>query len=338
MIRVDYDDRVSHSPPIVLILGPTAGGKTALSVELALRLPGGGECISADSMQVYRGMDIGTAKPAAAERRGVPHHGFDLVDPGDAGFTVDSWLAFAERTVAEIRGRGAWPIVVGGTNLYVKALLYGLFEGPEPDEALRQELAELPLAELRAELERIDPTAAQRIHANDRRRTIRAIEVHRLTGRPISDWQREWDAAEPRPDVLVIGLDWPAEAINRRINARVRRMMEAGLLDEVRRLHDANELGEQAREALGYKQVIDHLEGRCSLDEAVEQIKIRTRRFAKQQRTWFRHFRRLPRSRWIEAQDLAAQDIVDKSLAFISERADLDPVEIEGTDRSDRSE
>lgn len=278
---------------IPVIVGPTAGGKTALAVRMAQLLAErgcAGEIISADSVQIFREMDIGSAKPDAHERAGIPHHLIDVVDPEDR-FTVHDWLATAERAVAQIRGRGAIPIVAGGTNLYIKAFLDGLFEGPEPDEALRVQLRALTQTERRAELERVDPAAAGRIHPNDERRTVRALEVFRQTGVPISEHQKQWDRRR-RPGAVLLVLDWPAEAINRRINRRVKQMMEAGLLDEVRLL--APRLGPQAREALGYKQLLRHLAGGWTLEEAVEQIKIETRRFAKNQRTWLRRLRTTP--------------------------------------------
>lgn len=290
--------------PILVLVGPTAGGKTRLAIELARALPQGGECISADSMQVYRGMDIGTAKPTLEERCGVPHHLLDLVGHDEEGFTVEIWLARAEAAIAEIRARGRVPIVVGGTNLYVRALLEGLFEGPEPDPRLRAELEATSTDELRAELERVDPDAAARIHREDRRRTVRAIEVFRLSGRPISALQTQWSSdprAAGRPDARVVGLEWPVEAINRRINDRVRAMMAAGFLDEVRSLLARAPFGRQSREAVGYEELSAHLAGRLPLDDAVEAIKIRSRRYAKQQRTWLRRFRPRPGSLWLDA-------------------------------------
>jgi tRNA dimethylallyltransferase len=304
--------------PIILILGPTAGGKTRLAIDLARALPDGGECISADSMQVYRGMDIGTAKPTPQEQAEVPHHLLDIVDPSDETFSVDTWLGLAEEAIAAIRSRGRHPIVVGGTNLYVQALLAGLLEGPEPDVPLRRSLQTLDSTALRQRLLKVDPAAAQRIHPNDRKRTIRAIEVQEQTGRPLSDLQRQWQSGRIRDDVRILGLEWPVEAVNRRINARVKAMIEAGLAEETRGLWEAGRLGRQAREALGYKQIIDHLEGRLTLDEAAEQIKIRTRRFAKQQRTWLRRFRRHGCSTWLDASQLTAQDLVIKALEAIS--------------------
>jgi len=302
--------------PIILILGPTAGGKTRLSIDLANAI--GGECICADSMQVYRGMDIGTAKPTAAERAQAVHHLLDIADPAEDGFSVDTWLQLAEQTIADVRQRELHPIVVGGTNLYIKALLFGLFDGPEPDAALRSRLQAMDDAALRGWLERVDPVAAERIHRNDRKRTIRAVEVFELTGTPMSEHQSQWESGEIRDDVQIIGLDYPAEAINPRINARVRVMVEQGLVAEVKALYNAGALGLQAREALGYKQIIDHLEGRCTLDEAIEQIKIRTRRYAKQQRTWLRRFRAYPRSVWLDAVGQGPEKLLAQSVQAIN--------------------
>ena len=287
----------SNTHPLIVLVGPTAGGKTALSVRLGQDLPGGGECISADSMQVYEGMDIGTATPTLEERGGVPHHLLSIVRP-DTPFTLDDWLASAERAIADVRSRQHWPIIVGGTNLYVQALLFGLLDAPPPDQALRGELAAMDPAVLRAELQDRDPSAAARIHPNDLRRTIRAVEYARSTGRALSDAQVQWTEA-CRRDAHILGLDWPVEAINGRINARVGAMMDAGLLAEVQQLHESSMLGEQAAAGVGYAQLIDHLEGRCTLDEAIEQIKIRSRRLGKQQRTWLRRFRVLPNLTWI---------------------------------------
>ncbi|HMN95926.1 MAG TPA: tRNA (adenosine(37)-N6)-dimethylallyltransferase MiaA [Phycisphaerales bacterium] len=283
--------------PTIVLVGPTAGGKTRLAIELARRLPGGGVCIAADSMQVYRGMTIGTAKPTPDERSLAEHRLIDVAETEDDGFTVERWLRMARAAIDEIRAAQRWPIVVGGTNLYVKALLDGLFEGPPADEALRSALEPVSAADLRAELERVDPASAARIHPADRRRTIRAIEVHRLTGRPLSAHQVQWDRGRLGAAIgpaLIVGLEWPVEAINRRINDRVRAMIDAGLVEEVAELHAAGRLGTQARAALGYAQIVDHLEGRCTLEEAIEATKIASRRYAKQQRTWLKRFRAVP--------------------------------------------
>jgi tRNA dimethylallyltransferase len=303
--------------PIILVLGPTAGGKTELAIELAQRLPGGGECVCADSMQVYRGMDIGTAKPTAAQRESVPHHLLDVADPDGEDFSVDRWLALAEQVVREIRERRRWPIVVGGTNLYVQALLKGLCEGPGPDRQLRRDLEELDEPALRSWLERVDPEAATRIHPNDRRRAIRAIEVHERTGQPLSRMQSQWEQPEVRPDAVLIGLEYSPAAINRRINARVTRMVREGLAEETAALHGSGRLGSRARQALGYRQILDHLARGEPLDEAVEAIKIATRRFAKQQRTWLRRFSASPRSAWLAADEAQPQVLVEQALEAI---------------------
>jgi len=296
-----------------VIAGPTAGGKTALAVEVALSVNAkagrdAAEIISADSMLIYRGLNIGAAKPTPEERRGVPHHLIDVVEPTDR-FTVHDWLTAANRTIAEITARGNLPIVVGGTHLYIKALLEGLFEGPGEDAALRDRLRALPHDELRRRLEQVDPVAAARLHPNDLRRTIRALEVHELTGKTISELQTQWDQMRseepPRnggvPRSVLVGIDWSSEMLNPRINTRVRKMLDDGLLEEARDLWTSGRLGPQAREGLGYKQLIEHFEGRCSLEDAIEEIKIETRRFAKNQRTWLRRLRVSPGSVWIDA-------------------------------------
>ncbi len=293
--------------PFPVIVGPTAGGKSALALALARAWPSGGEIVSADAFQVYRGMDIGTAKPTPAERAAVPHHLIDLVDPGQT-FTVADWLRHADAAIRLIRARGRLPIVVGGTHLYVKVLLEGMFDGPGSNPTLRAELLRLSPAQLRAELERVDPDAARRLHPNDSRRTIRALEVFRLTGRPISAQQSQWDRSV-RNDAVLVGLVWPAAAINARINARVRAMLNMGLFEEVRALRPI--LTGQAAEALGYKQLLRVLEGRCSMDEAVEAIKVETRRFAKNQRTWLRRFRTMPGAIWIDAAVTPESEWVD---------------------------
>ena len=335
-MRTLPSNRVRDTKPIILILGPTASGKTELAIAIAQRL--GGECVCADSMQVYRGMDIGTAKPTAAQQAQVPHHLLDLLDPSEEGFSVDRWLALAEEAIEAIRGGGGggggaalraacggsesrptYPIVVGGTNLYVQALLEGLADGPAPDYELRERLNAADQDSLRGWLERVDPAAAERIHPNDRKRTVRAIEVFERSGRRISDMQqqRQWLRGEPRRDVRIIGLDFSIEAINRRINARVKAMIEAGLVDEVRRLLAGRGLGRQAAEALGYKQIRASLEGDGDLEAAIEQIRIQTRRFARQQRTWLRRFRAHPRAVWLDAAGEATQELVESAIRVI---------------------
>ena len=302
--------------PIILMLGPTAGGKTSLAISLAHALEGGGECICADSMQIYRGMDIGTAKPTQEEQEQAVHHLVDIVDPCDDGFTVETWLKLAEQTIEDIRKRGKWPIVVGGTNLYVQSLLFGMFDGPKCDQNKRDTLSAIANTTLQDRLRTLDPEAADRIHINDKRRLIRAIEVCEATGHPLSSLQSQWGKPMPREDAIMIGLSWPIKTINRRINSRVRAMFDTGFLEEATALQE--QLGKQASEALGYKQLLAHLQGECTLEEAKERIKILTRRYAKQQRTWLRRFQILPRTHFIEMDNKGTQHAATKALAYIS--------------------
>ncbi len=304
-----------------MILGPTAGGKTDLAIALALRLTDcdgqPGQIISADSMQIYRQMDAGTAKPSPAQREQVPHHLIDCIDPTDS-FTVSDWLTQADQLIEQLQQSGTRPIIVGGTNLYLNALLEGMFEGPPADPAFRESLAGISTHELHQQLSKQDADSAERIHPNDRKRLTRALEVLHQTGQPISQQQQQWSAAPTarqegeaedtryRHDPILIGLDWPREAINQRINLRVKWMFhpdKARVQDnyqswepeplpaEVTRLMQEEKLGPQSREALGYKQVLTALAGDMTMDEAYERTKILTRRFAKQQRTWMKRFR-----------------------------------------------
>jgi len=297
-----------------VIVGPTAGGKSSLAVAVALSLEAMGlpraEVVTCDSIQVYRGLDIGSAKPTPHEKRGVTHHLIDLVEPTET-FSVQDWLGRAERTIADIQARGATPIVVGGTHLYIKAFLEGIFEGPGSDEVLPAQLHAMDPDERRRELERVDPEAAERIHPNDARRTVRALEVFRLTGTPISEHQKQWDATT-RNDCVLVGLDWAAETINPRINTRVKQMIQRGLVEEARTLWGSDRLGPTAREALGYKQLIRYFKGECSLDQAIEQIKIETRRFAKNQRTWLRRLRTTPDSIWLDPTSSTTEDLAQR--------------------------
>ncbi len=313
---------------IVVILGPTAGGKSELAVAIAQRCDG--QIINADSMQVYRHLDAGTAKPTAAQRAAAPHHLIDCVEPTER-WTVADWLARAEQLIADLHAAGKLPIVVGGTNLYLKALLEGMFDGPPADPAFRESVAEAPAPKLHARLAAVDPAAAERIHRNDHKRIIRALEVHRATGKPISEQQAQWDSAANEKskienrnyhhDPILIGLRWPIEAINRRINARVKAMFfpaacglapeTESLVDETRRLEVAGLLGPQAREALGTKQALDHLAGRLTLDECFEQTKIDTRRYAKAQRTWLKRFRGV---RWFESAEQPFEQIARQAV------------------------
>jgi tRNA dimethylallyltransferase len=297
---------------MVLVLGVTASGKGRVAFDLARQL--GGEIVSIDSMKVYRRMDIGTAKPSPEARQQVRYHLIDIVEPSES-FSVGLFLERATAAIKDIRSRGRPVIAVGGTALYIKALLYGLFEGPGGNERIRTELRERAaadgLAALHAELAKIDSEAADRINPNDAKRIIRALEVHRLTGRPISSFQTQFDAARPMQDWTIIGLRRERAVESRRINARVKKMIELGLVDEVRSLlAEPKPLSQQARCAIGYAEIIGHLEGRMGLEDAVELIKKNTRRLAKGQRTWFKTFRPVT---WIDiGEEEPYESIMDR--------------------------
>jgi tRNA dimethylallyltransferase len=293
----------------ILILGVTASGKGRLAFSLAQSL--GAEIISIDSMKVYRRMDIGTGKPPKEAREKISYHLIDVVEPSES-FSVAAFLELANDAIAQIQSRGRPVIAVGGTALYIKAMLYGLFEGPGTDEQIRAQLrmrAETEGVKLYSELEKIDPEAAGRISPNDTKRIIRALEVYQITGKPISSFQRQWNADQTKHNWTIIGLRREKTEENKRINVRVKRMIEAGLVDEVKTLFAEDKpLSKQARCALGYAEIIDYLSGRTTLEDAVELIKKNTRRFAKSQRTWFKTFRDVS---WL---DIEPQDSAEKIL------------------------
>ncbi len=291
---------------LVVILGPTGSGKSALAMALARRL--GADVLSVDSMQVYRGMDIGTAKPSVAEKAEVRHHAVDVVDPTET-FTVARFVEIADAAIADCREREVPLIACGGTPLYYKALFEGLFEGPPANAELRARLQQQSNESMHERLGEVDPAAAARIHVNDRVRMVRALEVHELTGRAITDWQQQWNPERHRHDALWLGMAWEREAINRRINARVKEMMAAGWLQETGGLlHRYGELSQTAAEATGYAELIAHLRGKISLDDAVEQIKIGTRQLARRQMKWFKRFRAV---QWLDGA--AGEDLVRRA-------------------------
>lgn len=272
------------------LTGATAVGKTAVGVALARRI--GAEIISLDSMAIYRGMDIGTAKPSLAERALVQHHLIDIIEPS-AEYSVAQYIEAAAATVADIRDRGKEPLFVGGTPLYLKSLLRGLFEGPPADWRLRQEieaeLAQVGQQALHDRLTQVDPVAASHIHPRDTRRLIRALEVFRATGEPISHQQLQFDEGRPADECRVFVLRRRRAELHTRIEGRVEAMIDAGLVDEVRQLiAGGHQLGRTARQAVGYREALAYLAGECTHDAMVAGIKSRTRRFAKRQGTWFR--------------------------------------------------
>lgn len=289
--------------PLIAIVGPTASGKSSLALELAQRL--GGEIVNADSRQVYRGMDIGTAKPTAEARRRVPHHLYDVADPTDE-FSLATYVDLARAKFDELWAAGSFPWLVGGSGQYVWALLEA-WEVPHvpPDRALRARLESEASAHgpesLHARLATVDPIAAERIDPRNVRRVIRALEVYEHTGMPISSWQRK---GEPNFQAMVVAIDVPREELDRRIEERVEEMFAAGLVDEVRALLQRGVPPDAAAlQSIGYKEVIAYLEGRYSLAEAVEETKRATRRLARRQLQWFR--REDSRIRWVrDASDI----------------------------------
>jgi tRNA dimethylallyltransferase len=278
---------------ILTIVGPTAAGKTAVAILVAREL--GGEIVSADSRQIYRGMDVGTAKPTAAERSAVRHHLIDIVDPADV-YDAARFAEDAEAAIGRLLDAGVEPIIVGGTGFYVSTLFEGLFEGPGRDERIRSELKARAAEEggegLHRELAAVDPASASRIHPNDTSRVVRALEVYRMTGAPLSEWHAG-GARTPRYAASYFGLTMPREELYARIEARVDAMLEAGLPDEVRSLVASGRLapGMPGASAVGYRELLPAVVGEGggpeALADAVSLVKRNTRRFAKRQATWF---------------------------------------------------
>jgi tRNA dimethylallyltransferase len=302
---------------MILILGVTASGKGRLAFDLAQSLDA--EIISVDSMKVYRRMDIGTAKPPQEARRRIRYHLIDFVEPSES-FSVGAFRDAALGAMEQINGRKKEIIAVGGTALYIKALLYGLFDGPGSDKQIRTELQEWAeshgIAELYKELMEIDPIAAERINPNDSKRIIRALEVYRITGNPISSLQKQWDSSGVEHNWTIIGLRREKAEESRRINSRVKKMIAAGLVDEVKALlAEEKPLSKQARCAIGYAEIIEHLNGQIELEDAIELIKKNTRRLAKNQRTWFKTFKNV---HWLDIEpDEAPETILPRAKRFM---------------------
>jgi len=276
--------------PVVTLVGPTASGKTDLGIELALRFDA--EIINADSRQIYRGLEIGSAKPTAAQRARIPHHLIDVADPQE-NFDCARFRELALAAVADIARRGKRVLVVGGTGLYVRVLLRGVFDGPPRDPALRARLARDETAEpgvLHRRLQEIDPQTAARLHRNDHVRLIRALEVYERSGRPISSWQQEHRFRERHFTSTVLALDVPRRELYGRIDARCDAMLAAGLVDEVRALLEGGVPADApALRSPGYREIVEYLEGRCDLDAARRRMAQATRQLAKRQLTWFRN-------------------------------------------------
>jgi tRNA dimethylallyltransferase len=314
---------------MILILGVTGSGKGRLAFELAQTISG--EIISIDSMKVYRRMDIGTAKPPIENRKLIKYHLIDVVEPSES-FSVGTFLDLTRKAIEEIKSRNKPIVAVGGTAMYIKALLYGMFEGPGTDEQIRSRLRQRAQTEglegLYRQLQKIDPAAAQRIHSNDAKRIIRALEVYELTGKPISNFQQQWnqgnselritnnESRTTKSDWTIIGLRREKTEESKRINARVKKMLDAGLVDEVRSLlAEEKPLSKQAACAIGYAEIIDLLAGKISLEDAIELIKKNTRYLAKHQRTWFRSFGNV---NWLDAgPDEPLESVLSRAIAII---------------------
>jgi tRNA dimethylallyltransferase len=306
----------------IYLTGPTASGKTAVGVALAQRLDA--EVVALDSMTLYRGMNIATAKPTIAETCGVPHHLIDVIDPWESA-SVSAYREWAARAAGQIEARGKTVLFVGGTPLYLKALLRGLFRGPGADHELRLQLERDADSHgdsaLHQRLSTFDPKTAARLHPHDRRRVVRAFEVYQLTGRPISELQAEHDHPAP-PDVPVLALELPRASLHERINRRVVQFFELGLVDEVRALQSgARPTCDVAAQAIGYREVIAMLAGEASLGQTIERVQARTRQFAKRQATWFRGLEEV-RSVAVAPHD-APEAVAALLLPYIEAAADL---------------
>lgn len=295
---MDIANISTHGLPRIIVLGgPTAVGKTRFSLALAKAF--GAEIVNYDSVQLYRHLDIGTAKPSAEERALVPHHLFDVLDP-DQPSNVADYMAMAHATIAEIVGRGKIPLLVGGTGMYARILVHGIFEAPPADAAIRERHRALVAthgnAHLHAMLAEVDPELGAKFHENDIIRVSRGLEIFEQTGKALSVHQREHRFKEPNYDALKIGLLRPREELYERINQRVDQMMAQGLLAEYKGLITRG-LDRRLKplQSLGYRQMEEHLFGGVPLDEAVEDMKVSTRRYAKQQISWFR---KEPRLHW----------------------------------------
>ncbi len=296
-----------------ILTGPTACDKTEIGFIVAQKIRG--EIISADSMLFYRGMDIGTAKPPSGMRELVPHHFIDIVDPWES-YSVGRYVDAVETLIDNASSRQRKFLIVGGSPLYIKGLVDGIFNGPEADWNIRRELEELAEEKgnqhVHGILQRIDPVKAAELHPNNLRRIIRAIEVYKITGKPVSVLQEQYRLARKKYQFKITCITREREDIYRRINERVETMFDKGLVDEVQSLLDnPGGLSRQARQALGYKEVIQYLDGGLTLDDAKERVKRDTRRFAKRQMTWFRGF---PDVQWLEAEEHEGSESLSETL------------------------
>lgn len=309
--------------PLLAVVGPTASGKTALAVALAERYHG--EVVSADSMQIYTGMHIATAKPDAAEMRGIRHHMMDFVPP-ETAYSVADYVRDAHACIRDLSERNILPVVAGGTGLYIDSLIRNIQyaeipAAPEVRQQLESRAESEGTASLLRELAQVDPQTAERLHENDRKRIIRALEVYLASGVTMTEYNRRSRMVETPYRAFIIGLQSRSrEVLYRRINDRVDRMIQAGLLEEAREFFDA-ERSATAVQAIGYKELLPYLKGEAGLDEAVENIKRETRRYAKRQLSWFR---RNPEINWFYLDDYASSDeMIEDICTAIEKRCDF---------------
>ena len=299
-----------NKPKVIVICGPTASGKTALSIELAKKI--NGEIISSDSMQIYKDMDIGTAKPSKGEMQGIKHYMLDLVEP-DKRYSVADFKKDAEKAIEDILTKGKVPIVVGGTGLYVDSLIYGIeYQELQFDEKYRKELEERVFNEgleiLYNEAKQIDPQAMEKISHNDKKRILRVLEIYKSTGKTKTEQEAESRKNGVKYDYKVFAINMDREKLYERINKRVDIMIEQGLIQEVENLLKKYTVFPTSMQGLGYKEVVEYLQGNISKEEMIEKIKMETRRYAKRQITWFKKNKE---TIWIGPQDL--QKILDES-------------------------
>ncbi len=294
------------------LTGPTAGGKTTIGLELAGLI--NAEIVSLDSMAIYRHLDISTAKPTTKQRARIPHHLLDIVEPNEE-YSLASYVVAAESCVRQLRQRGKEALFVGGTPLYLKALLRGIFSGPPADWDFRREVAaevqRVGAEALHARLAQVDPLSAHKLHPHNVRRIIRALEVYKITGQPISHLQMQFDEGRAAEDCRVFTLRWPRQELHARIDRRVDRMFAQGLVDEIRSVREKyGDVSRTAAQAVGFREVVSLLQHECDETETVRRVKVRTRRFARRQETWFRGLsecRFVPRTDDTPAREVAAQ-------------------------------
>lgn len=314
--RKGSENSLKNKEKLVVLIGPTAVGKTRLSIELAKKY--NGEIISGDSMQIYKEMDIGTAKIKHHEMEGIPHHLIDIKEP-DEGFSVAEFQELVREKISEITVRGKLPIIVGGTGLYIQSVIYDYqFSDAPSDEAIRKELEKRAALEgnekLHFELQQVDPRSAEKIHPNNIRRVIRALEVYHFTGKTISEYQDKQDP-ELIYETVIIGLTMDREILYERINKRVDLMIDEGLLSEVEKFYNRGLNDCQSIQAIGYKELYEYFDTHMTLEEAIEQLKQNSRRYAKRQLTWFRNKMNVS---WFDMSEAADSSIFQKKLAEIS--------------------